>query len=272
LSLVRRKRVKLRKVKPDQIKVPEVRVTARFDDETWAQFQASIKEIGAVAPIICCLVDEEFVLVDGLHRLVEAQRSGAATVDVAVIDGDMVDVLTKNLFLDHMRGKTPISEMVSVIEALWKEYSLDSEQIAAKTGMTRDYVEKLQLISELTPLCREALDGGRIGVGHAVALTKLKDPVRQETVLHQLELYRWPVKELEKYIKDVLELLAYKEEKEAAPEPRPPVMVKCVYCGEAYDPSEIMAPVTCHYCSGIMFASIAQARAEAAPSQEPRNE
>ena len=262
--------MKLRKVKPDTIKIPEVRVTARFDDETWAQFQASIKEIGAVAPIICCMVDEELVLVDGLHRLVEAQRNGAATIDVAVIDGDMVDVLTKNLFLDHMRGKTPPSEMVNVIEALWKEYQLDSEQIAAKTGMTRDYVEKLQLISELTPLCREALDEGRIGVGHAVALTKIKDPVRQETVLQQQQLYRWPVKELEKYIKDVLELVAYKEQKEVPGEARPPVKVKCIYCGEEYDLFEIATPITCRYCSGIMFASLAQARAEVHNIVEPQ--
>jgi len=254
--------MKLRKVKPDKIKVPEVRVNARFDDETWQQFQSSIKEIGAVAPVICCEVDEELVLVDGLHRLAEAQRNGAATVDVAVIEGDMVDVLTKNLFLDHMRGTTPPSEMVNVIEVLWKEYGLDSEKIAAKTGMTRDYVEKLQLISELTPLCRVALDEGRIKVGHAEALTKIKDSVRQEMVLAQLELYRWPVKELEKYIKDVLELVAYKQEKEAVGEERLQAKVKCIYCGQEYDPSEVAAPITCRYCSGIMFASIAQARAE----------
>ena len=264
--------MKLRKVKPSDIVIPEVRVTARFDDETWAQFQASIKEVGAIAPVICCLVEERLVLVDGLHRLVEAQRNGAATVDVAIIEGDMVDVLTKNLFLDHMRGKTPISEMVTVIEALWKEYELDSEKIAERTGMTRDYVEKLQLISELTPLCREALDEGRIGVGHAVALTKIKDPVRQETVLQQQQLYRWKVKELEGYIKDVLELVAYKEEKEAVAEERTPVMVKCIYCGEEYDPSEVAAPITCRYCSGIMFASLAQARVEAKPEQGPQNE
>ena len=264
--------MKLRKVNPDKIKVPEVRVTARFDEETWEQFQSSIKEIGAVAPVICCQVGEELVLVDGLHRLVESQRGGATMVDVAVIDGDMVDVLTKNLFLDHMRGKTPVSEMVNVIESLWKEYGLDSEKIAARTGMTRDYVEKLQLISELTPLCREALDEGRIGVGHAVALTKIKDPVRQETVLAQQVLYRWPVKDLEKYIKDILELVAYKEGKEAVEEARLPIKVKCIYCGEEYDPSEVAAPITCRYCSGIMFTSLAQARAEAKSEQVPQNE
>ena len=264
--------MKLRKVKPASITVPEVRVTARFDDDTWAEFQASIKEIGAVAPIICCLVDEEFVLVDGLHRLIEAQKNGAATVDVAVIEGDMVDVLTKNLFLDHMRGKTPVSEMVTVIEALWKEYGLDSEKIAARTGMTRDYVEKLQLISELTPLCREALDQGRIGVGHAVALTRIKDPDRQEVVLLQQELYRWPVKELEKYIKEVLVLVETRTEIQAAAEVREPVMPKCFYCGNRFDPAELASPITCRYCSGTLLAAIVQARSELEAEKPPQNE
>ncbi len=264
--------MKLRRVKPDTIKIPEVRVTARFDEETWQQFQASIKEVGAIAPIICCMVNEDLVLVDGLHRLVEAQKSGAGHIDVAVIPGDMVDVLTKNIFLDHLRGKTPPSEMVNVIEALWKEFNLDSEQIAAKTGMTRDYVEKLQLISELTPACREALDQGKIGIGHAAALTKIKNPVTQEMVLRQLELYHWSVKELEEHVKEVIKLVDYKAERKAELEARPPVRVKCFYCGEEHDPAEVACPITCRYCSGIMLTSIVQARTEVASVQEPSKE
>jgi ParB-like chromosome segregation protein Spo0J len=261
--------LKLRKVNPNKIKVPEVRVTARFDDEMWRQFQASIKEIGAVAPIICCEVDGELVLVDGLHRLIEATNNKDLSIDVVVIPGDMSDVLTKNLFLDHMRGKTPPSEMVKVIEVLWKEFNLNSEQIATKTGMTRDYVEKLQSIAELTPLCREALDEGRIGVTQAFALTKLKDPVRQEMVLSQLMLYRWGVKELEGYIKDVLELIQAQEVAVPGQPERPPVKVKCVYCKGEFDPSEVACPNTCRECSGIMFASMAQARREVVISPSP---
>jgi ParB-like chromosome segregation protein Spo0J len=259
--------MKLRRVNPETIKVPETRVTARFDDETWRQFQESIRDVGPVAPVICCEVDGELVLVDGLHRLMEAINGKTGNIDVAVIPGDMVDVLTKNLFLDHLRGKTPVSEMVKVVEALWKEYGLDSEQIAAKTGMTRDYVEKLQLISELTPLCREALDEGRIGVGHAAALTRLKDPVRQEMVLNQLLMYHWTVKDLEAYITEVLAMISKQEPAPVAPAERPPVKIKCVYCGEEYDPAEIAYVATCRACSGVMFASMAQARRELEQAQ-----
>lgn len=260
--------MKLKKVSPLDVKVPEVRVTSVFDEEMKQMLQGSIKQVGLVAPIICCEVEAEFILVDGLHRLQEAIAQGWKTIDVAVIDGDMIDVLTKNIMIDHVRGKHPVSQMVKVIEALWKEYKLDSEQIAAKTGFSRDYVEKLQLISELTPMCRQALDEGRIGVGHAAALTRLKDPIKQDTVLQQLLMYRWGVKELEQYIKDVLAIVEQPQPAQVASQPAAPAKVRCRYCGEEHDPFNIAAPPTCVGCSGILLNAIAMARAEALQHQE----
>ena len=65
--------MKLKKVDPGTIKVPEVRVTAQFDDELLTQFKDSLDAIGQIAPIIVYQVGEELVLCDGLHRLDEAK-------------------------------------------------------------------------------------------------------------------------------------------------------------------------------------------------------
>ncbi|MBI2869397.1 MAG: ParB/RepB/Spo0J family partition protein [Chloroflexi bacterium] len=255
--------MKLRKVDPSTIVVPEVRVTSQFDDETREMLRKNLEADGQLAPIICSEVDGQIVLVDGLHRLQDLIALGHKTVDVALVPGDMVDVLTRNLLMDHLRGKHPVSEMVKVIQTLWKEYRLDSDAIAAKTGMTRDYVEKLQLISELTPMCLEALNQGMIKMGHAAALTRIKDPVKQETILQQQLLYRWPVKELEDYIKDVLATIEAPPEPQAPAEERKPIRIKCTYCGEEFEPAEIANPNTCRGCSGVIFASMSQARQEA---------
>jgi ParB-like chromosome segregation protein Spo0J len=260
--------MKLRRVPPDSIKVPEVRVTARFDEEMWEQFKSSIKAVGAIAPIICVEVNEELVLVDGLHRLVEAKRAGEKLVNVAVMPGDEVDVYTKNIFLDHLRGKPPVSEMINVIALLTTEYKLDSEGIAAKTGLTRDYVEKLQRLSELTPACRASLDEGKIGVGQAFELTRITDPITQETVLHQLELYRWKVPDLREYIDSVLAIQAQ------AAVPPPPggtpqkYLLECFYCHEKKPITEIANPHTCRSCTYVLLAACAQAGAEAKAEAE----
>lgn len=255
--------MKLRRIDPRKITIPEVRVTAQFDEETLAMFKASIKEVGQIAPIICCQVDGDFVLVDGLHRLEEALQNGVPHIDVVLTDGDMVDVLTKNIFLDHLRGKTPVSEMRKVILALYKEYQVGIEDIVKRTGLTRDYVEKLLLISELTPKCLEALDQGRIGVGHAAALTKIKEPDRQEVILNQQLTYRWTVKVLEDYIKEVLSIVAGQEQKPVGEVVRQPVLVKCQFCGIEYPANELASVITCRECSGIMFQAIGQAKREA---------
>jgi ParB family chromosome partitioning protein len=254
--------MKLRKLDPKTIMVPEVRVTARFDDETFAMFQQSIKEAGQVAPIICSIIDGQVVLIDGLHRLQEAIRAQAPTIDVALIDGDIVDALARNIYLDKLRGKTPVSEMVKVIESLYKEYNVNIEELVKRTGLTRDYIEGLIVISELTPRVRAALDDEAIKVGHARALARIKDPVKQEAVFDQLRMYHWTVKALEEYIDEVLQII------EAPPPPheeagtRAPVRIKCTYCAGEFDVTEIANPNTCRSCSLVMFQAIAAARQE----------
>jgi ParB-like chromosome segregation protein Spo0J len=264
--------MKLRRVPPDSIKVPEHRVTARFDPEEYEQFKSSIKEVGAIAPVICIEIDNELVLVDGLHRVIEARNAGEKVINVAVMPGDEVDVYTKNLFLDHMRGKPPISEMVNLIEFLTKDLKLDSETIAAKTGYNRDYIEKLQRLGELTPACRAALDEGKIKVGQASELLRIGDPITQETVMHQCELYGWTVPVLKDYIADVLEIQRQKEEEPPPGEPPGPILLECDFCHQKYPLGEIANPKTCRGCAGIMYAAIATAAAEAKAAQEPPKE
>ncbi len=264
--------MKLRKVDPNDIKVPEVRVTARMDEDTQRQFEESVKTIGIDEPIKCYEVDGELILSDGLHRLQEALANKMKTIEVYVRPGSMEDVLCNNLQSGHLRGKHPVSEMVKSIEVLWKEYGFDSDKIVAKTGLTRDYVEDLMLISELTPLCRAALDEGLIKVGHARALTRIKDPVAQEMYLQQSQIYRWTVKQLDSYIDEYLKALEPQAAAEQPQQAREPVKVKCAYCGAEGLPGEIANPNTCQECSGIMLASMVQARREAAAEAEAAKE
>ncbi|MCK9598684.1 MAG: ParB/RepB/Spo0J family partition protein [Sphaerochaeta sp.] len=256
----------LKNVDPNRIKIPELRVTARFDEESRRQFKESVKSTGIDEPIKCWQVGEDLVLSDGLHRLQEALDNNMR-IDVYVREGSMEDVLCNNLMSGHLRGKHPVSEMVKVIEALWKEYSWDSDKIAAHTGLTRDYVEKLQSISQLTPACREALDDDRIKVGHANCLTRIENPVKQETVLQQLLLYHWSVKDLDAYVDEVLKIIEAPAPIQQAAEPPKPHKVRCTYCQGEFEVQQIANPNTCQGCSAIMFESIRLARAEAEREQ-----
>lgn len=261
-----------------------MRVTARFDDDQLELFKKSVKELGAVAPIICVEVDSSklwpdesdrsensqyilqdgnvLVLVDGLHRLTEAINNKAEYIDVVVTPGDMVDVLTRNIFVDHLRGKTPVSEMRTVLEALYKEYHMTVEEISKRCALPMPYVEKILLINELTPFCLRALDEGRVTVSHASALARVKDPIRQETIMGQQLLYHWPVKELERYIREVEELVQGQTSQPVATEPVAIHKPRCFYCGEEHEPAEIANPNTCRYCSATLLSAMRQAERE----------
>lgn len=248
--------MKLIRVKPKQIKVPELRVRARFDQEIWAQFQNSIKEAGIISPVIVCQVKEDLVLVDGAHRLEEAIAQGLPTVDAVVFEGDMVDVLTKNLFLDHTRGKTPVSEMVKVIGALSAEYGLDSDQIKEKTGLTRDYIEKLVKISLASPSVQQALDEGVIGVGHAFELCRLPYAVQQEEIIAKHQVWRFSVKELREQIDQVLNAIKELAETPTTTIPgehRPPPVYHCEGCKDEVEPRYLRPVMVCPNCFGEVW-------------------
>jgi len=248
--------VKLIKVKPSQVKVPELRVKARFDQEIWQQFQNSIREAGIISPVIVCQVNEDLVLVDGEHRLVEAINQGCPSVDAVVFEGDMVDVLTKNLFLDHTRGKTPVSEMVKVIGALYTEYNLDSDQIKEKTGLTRDYIEKLVKISLASPSVQLALDEGVIGVGHAFELCRLPYAIQQEEIIAKHQVWRFSVKELHEQIDEVLHAIQeLAEAPRPAPEigPRPAPVYHCEGCKDEVEPRYLRPVMLCPDCFGEVW-------------------
>ncbi len=254
--------MKLRKLAIADIIIPEVRVTARMDEDTARAFADSVAAIGVDEPVKVYQVEDKFYLSDGLHRLLEAKKAGETHIWANVRPGTYEDVICNNLQSGHLRGKHPVSEMIRSIAYLWKEKGYDSIKIHEKTGLTQEYIERLQKISTLTPLILAGLDEGLIGVGQAFQFTRIADPVTQESAFHTVKQYRFKGKELEAWIDDVLKMSVPQATVGAAIPAAVPVMVKCEYCGAAGRPGEIANPNTCAACSMSMRQSIAMARAE----------
>ena len=248
--------MKLRKVKPSEIKVPEVRVTAQFDEELLQQFKDSIKAVGQITPPICYEIEGQLVLCDGLHRLQEAMTNGQSSVDVVVIPGDMVDVLTKNIFLDHLRGKTPVSQMVKVIKTLYQDYNLDPDKIKEKTGLARDYIEKLIRISQASPVVQDALDQGIIGVGHAFELSRLPYAIQQDEIIAKHQVWRFAVKELHEQVDNVLremKVMAEAGPPEVVTGPRAIAVYHCEGCKGEIEPRYLRPVMLCPECFGEVW-------------------
>ncbi len=270
---------KLRRVDPKIIKVPEERVTARMDPEKAAQFENSIKAIGIDEPINVFEVEGELWLSDGLHRLVAAINSGIERVDVLVKPGTARDVLFHNLRSGHLRGKHPVSEMRRQIERAYKEFNIGIEDIVKETGLSQDYIERLLVISKLTPMVLEALDEERIGVGIAFELTKSRSPDQQEVFLQMILANKWSLAAFKEFAAATHNI----EDQRAAPQPgpaydatpRPPETVGCSFCQGQFPPGQVASLIMCHGCQSIMYEAAAAGRRaamEAGRESEDRKE
>ncbi len=261
--------MKLRNVRPQDIEVPEVRVTAHWEQDLFGMFRESMKEVGMLEPPLCMEVDGRLTLVDGLHRLEEAIAQGLKLIPVVVVEGSPDDLYFYNLAQSRLRGKVKASNMVQVIFHLWKERGIDIDEIRRRTGFSQDYVEKLLTIGEASPEVRQALDEEEIGVGVAYAISRCQDMDLQNNVLAQWRLFRWTVPETEQFIRDVYRAKEEAEELRPAVAVPVPRTVVCYYCGETHDLAHIANPSICPTCSGLLVAMVREEKRQAASGGGP---
>lgn len=259
--------MKLRSVDPSTIGVPETRVTAEWDEEKLEMFRASIDSAGQLEPILCIEKDGQLVLVDGLHRLMEAIRRGDKRVSVAVNTGEDVDVLTQNIVTNQLRGRAKASEIVAVVKVLIEEHGMDSDAIRDKTGLSRDYLERLMWIAGASADIRAALDEELIGVGAAYEMSRRLVDDEQERMLNLQIQYRWPLADLRHMIDLVEENRASPGEEpptDGAPAPLAPaperLLATCAYCSDRLEPRQLVSRPMCPSCAGLIHTVLAEQR------------
>jgi len=248
--------VKLKKINLDLIKVPETRVTAVYDEEQAKLLRDTVEKLGILTPVILTKAGEQYLLVDGLHRLQEARAAGDATIDAVVYEGEVQDSLLMNLVLNRVRGKVKASEMVTVIEALTKEYGMDSDQIREKTGLPREYIEKLWRIAEAAPSVREALDMEVITVGHAYEISRLPEQIQQDEVIAKLQVWHMPVKDVKQLIDMTLAAMANTPKTPVHADPAPVIKYHCHVCSGEMEAKEAKPVLLCPQCFGELWRSV----------------
>lgn len=245
----------LRKQIPlDQVVIPEVRITAVYDDELTALLHDSLEATGQVVPIIVVEHEGLFYVADGKHRVDEARAKGTKKVDAIIREGKPEDVLLLNIVTNRLRGKTKASEMVTVIKSLWEDHKLDSDQIADRTGFSRDYIERLMKIGEATLDVRFALDEEKIGVGVAYEISRLPDPLQQSSVLNMCLLGDHKVAWVKDLVDQTLHFIAEPGKAPPPPPPRePPPPPTCSICKKEFGEEDLHPAVLCPGCHNAAF-------------------
>ncbi len=237
----------------DKLVIPEVRVNAQYTPEELEVLRANLATEGQKQPILVVRSGESYIVTDGRHRVEQARGRGDTAIDAIVREGDEKSALLENLTQNHMRGKIRATDLVRVIGELTQRHGMDSDAIRAATGWTRDYIERLQRISDAAPDLKQALDAGAIGVGVAYELSRLPRHEQQVEVCTRNPIHTWTVA----FAKDQVDaVLAAMEQVSAAPQRQaaaaPPVY-KCSTCQCETDPRLLNQVQLCPQCMGAAY-------------------
>lgn len=146
-----------------------------FDEKSLRELAESIKEHGVFQPIILKPVGNGYMLVAGERRVKAAQMAGLSTIPAIIRDYNSI-YLTELAILENLQREdlTPIEEAIAYQKAL-VNLNITHEELGKKIGKSRVYVTNIIGLLNLPTTVIQSVNQGSITMGHARALSKIKD-------------------------------------------------------------------------------------------------
>ena len=145
----------------------------RFDDQMIESLAASLKERGAIQPILVRRVKGQYELVAGERRLRAARAAGLESLPAVVRDLSDDEAATVILIENIQREDlNPIDE-ARALRGLADRLGQTHEQVAERVGRARATVTNLIRLLELCSEVQKLVRDGKISMGHARVLVPL---------------------------------------------------------------------------------------------------
>ena len=181
----------------DRIRPNPSQPRRHFDEPAIRGLADSIKERGALQPIIVRPSGNGFELVAGERRLRAAKIAGLSAIPAiarTVSDDEMLELaLVENV---QRADLNPI-ERARAYQKLNTHRGLSHEQIARKMGEDRATVSNYIRLLSLVDDALELVASGELSPGHGKALLGVSDPIRQAELAKRTQAEGWSVRRLE---------------------------------------------------------------------------
>jgi hypothetical protein len=148
----------------------------------------SLRRWGQLSPVVACVRDERFEVIDGFKRLTAGRRIGELTsLSVRVLDVD--EPLAKAAILGLNRDQRPVRELEEawVVQGLVRDDGMTQVEAAHLLNRHKSWVcRRLALLEKLSSSVKEDLRLGLVGPTLARELTRLpagNDPVGNQDAL-----------------------------------------------------------------------------------------
>jgi len=190
--------VNIRQIKPN----PEQPRTV-FDEVSLNELAESIKEHGVIQPVILKPTTNGYILVAGERRVKACKIAGLKTVPAIIREYNSI-FLSEIAILENLQREdlTPIEEALAFQKALFN-LKITHEELGKKIGKSRVYVTNMVGLLNLPASIIDDVNLGKISMGHARALSKLKDPKLCIKLRNRIVNENLNVRDIEKIIRDL---------------------------------------------------------------------
>jgi len=172
-----------------------------FDETSLNELAESIRTNGVLQPIIIKKVHNGYLLVAGERRCKAAKIAGFTTIPAIVRDYNNEYLAELALLENIQREDLTIVEEAEAYQNAINSLNLTHMELAKKIGKSRSYVSNTLGILTLPQVVIDEVNQGNISMGHARALSKLKDIDRIHKIAEMVITGHLTVRDIESLVK-----------------------------------------------------------------------
>lgn len=172
-----------------------------FDPVSLQELADSIRANGILQPVIVKKVAGGYLLVTGERRVRAAKLAGFTTVPAIVRDYNNQYLAELALLENIQREDLSIVEEAEAYKNAIESLNLTHLELAQKIGKSRSYVSNALGILSLPQNILDLIHQGHLSMGHARALSKLKDGERIRKIAELIVQNKLTVRDIEQLAK-----------------------------------------------------------------------
>ena len=170
----------------------------RFDEAGLAELAQSIRTSGIIQPLVVRRIGSRYQLIAGERRWRAAQRAELLRVPALLKEVSDEQALELTLVENIQREDLNPVEQARAFERLMDEFHLTQEEVATRTGKSRENVANSVRLLSLNGVFLDWIEEGKLTAGHGRALLGVEDQKLRTELARKAARGRLTVRELER--------------------------------------------------------------------------
>jgi ParB family chromosome partitioning protein len=181
----------------DQVHVNPNQPRKLFDSNALQELAGSIKTSGVIQPVVVRRVSGAYQLIAGERRWRAARQAGLDRIPAVVRDATDAESLEMALVENLLREDLNPLEEAEAYQKLLAQFGWTQEELAHRIGRDRSSIANSLRLLRLPELLQADLRGGRLTMGHALALLSLTSAADQLRLREEILAHSWSVRATE---------------------------------------------------------------------------